>query len=88
MRPRRTIFAVALRRQLREFRKDRDRVHNFLLRLTSIIVLGVVAQWSAWRSRIPSICRSLGETVISVGGAKYRMSNDECRNYRTRPKVD
>jgi len=50
MRPRRTIFAVALRRQLREFRKDRDRVHNFLLRLTSIIVLGVVAQWSAWRS--------------------------------------
>jgi NhaP-type Na+/H+ or K+/H+ antiporter len=40
-------------------------VHNILLGLTSIIVLGVVAQWSAWRLRIPSILLLLGFGLVA-----------------------
>lgn len=38
---------------------------NSLLGLASIIVLGVVAQWSAWRLRIPSILLLLGFGLIA-----------------------
>ncbi|HEX4000245.1 MAG TPA: cation:proton antiporter [Pirellulales bacterium] len=40
-------------------------MHNSLLQLACIIVLGVVAQWSAWRLRVPSILLLLGLGIIA-----------------------
>ena len=41
--------SAAFRSQPKKRHRAKSRMHNFLLGLTSIIVLGVVAQWSAWR---------------------------------------
>jgi len=54
-----------LRVALAEHREAAQLSHEILLHLTAILVLGILAQWIAWRVRLPSILALLATGIVA-----------------------